>query len=454
MSSPSQTGSPDPRRSGLAQALSVYFERRVLIVLLLGFSAGLPLALAGSTLTIWMADKGVSLGAIGLFSLVGVPYTVKFLWAPVVDAWRVPVLCRLLGRRRGWLIFTQALLMAAILFLGACDPVNAPALVAAGALLVTIASATQDIVIDAFRVESLDDDQQAAGMACYVAAYRGALLVATAGVIALIAVLERAGVPADVVWAYGYGAMAALVLIGMAAVLVAREPEAAAGSAAEHVPSMTRLTRTAVDAFADFLAKPQAIAVLVFVVLFKFCDAFAGVMTGPFVIDIGFDKAAYAGIVKGVGFAAVLAGGFAGGLVARSLPLVTALWIAGIVQMLSNLMFSWQAHMGVDHAALTATIAVENFTGGLGTVIFVAYLSSLCTNALHTATQFALLTALAAVGRTVLSSISGFVAETSGWLVFFALSALSAVPALALLAYLQHKGLFADEERRDMSPAV
>lgn len=451
MPPPSETDHP-----GFARSLAVYLDRGVLIVLLLGFSAGLPLALAGSTLAIWMADKGVSLAAIGLFSLVGVPYTVKFLWAPVVDAWRVPILCRRFGRRRGWLMFTQLLLMAAIVFLGACDPVSAPGLIAVGALAVTIASATQDIVIDAFRVESLDDDQQAAGMACYVAAYRGALLVATAGVIALVAVLERAGVAGDLVWFYGYGTMAALVLVGLGAVLWACEPEtdAVADAASAHAPSMTRLTRTAVDAFADFLAKPQALAVLVFVVLFKFCDAFAGVMTGPFVIDIGFDKAAYAGIVKGVGFAAVLAGGFAGGLIARALPLISALWIAGLLQMASNLMFSWQAYIGVDHAALTATIAVENFTGGIGTVIFVAYLSSLCTNALHTATQFALLTALAAVGRTVLSSVSGFVAETSGWFTFFMLSALSAVPALALLAYLQRKGLFADEERRDMSPAI
>ena len=454
MTTPPPSLSQDTERPGFARSLAVYLDRGVLIVLLLGFSAGLPLALAGSTLAIWMADKGVSLAAIGLFSLVGVPYTVKFAWAPVVDAWRVPVLCRRFGRRRGWLIFTQLLLMAAILFLGSCDPVGAPGLIAVGALLVTIASATQDIVIDAFRVESLDDDQQAAGMACYVAAYRGALLVATAGVIALVAVMERAGVPGDAVWFYGYGAMAALVLVGLAAVLWAREPETGAEAHPAQVPSMTRLTRTAVDAFADFLAKPQAVAVLVFVVLFKFCDAFAGVMTGPFVIDIGFDKAAYAAIVKGVGFAAVLIGGFAGGLIARGLPLITALWIAGLLQMASNLMFSWQAHMGVDHAALTATIAVENFTGGIGTVIFVAYLSSLCTNALHTATQFALLTALAAVGRTVLSSVSGFIAETSGWFTFFMLSALSALPALALLAYLQHRGLFANDERRDMSPAV
>jgi len=434
----------------LRHAASVYFERRVLIVLVLGFSAGLPLSLSGSTLAIWMADRGVSLSAIGLYALVGVPYTLKFLWAPLIDAWRVPVLCSMFGRRRGWLLASQGLLIAAIVFLGGLDPVTAPVLVAVGALMIAVASATQDIIIDAFRVESLDDDQQAAGVACYVAAYRAAMLVASAGVIVLVAMLERQGVALERVWAYGYWAMGALVLVGCAAVLAADEPADKTLPVVDPAGSaLTRLFTTAFSAFEDFLRKPQVIAILVFVILFKFCDAFAGVMTGPFVIDIGFDKAAYATIVKGVGFAAVLAGGVAGGLVARSLAMGPSLWIAGLLQMASNLMFCWQAYVGVDHAALTATIMVENFTGGIGTVIFIAYLSSLCGNAAHTATQFALLTALAAVGRTTLSSASGYVAEQSGWLTFFALSAAMALPALALLAYLQARGHFDEAENGD-----
>lgn len=431
------------------RAASVYLERRVLIVLLLGFSAGLPLALSGSTLAIWMADRGVSLETIGLFALVGTPYTLKFLWAPVVDAWSVPVLGRLLGHRRAWLLASQMALIAAITVLGSLDPLASPLAVAMGALAVAIASATQDIVIDAFRVESLDEDQQAAGVASYVAAYRVAMLVATAGAIALVTLLERLGVPAERVWSYGYWAVGALVLIGSAAVLLAREPASGNGPRSADGSALTRLWRTAFAAFADFLTLPHIAAVLAFVVLFKFCDAFAGVMTGPFVIDIGFDKAAYAAIVKGVGIGALLAGGVAGGLVARATTMGTALWTAAILQMVSNLMFSWQAVAGVDHALLTATIVVENFTGGIGTVIFVAYLSSLCTNPVHTATQFALLTAFAAIGRTTLSALSGYVAEYSGWFAFFAVSALLAVPALALLAYLQAKGHFQNEREAD-----
>jgi PAT family beta-lactamase induction signal transducer AmpG len=183
-------------------------------------------------------------------------------------------------------------------------------------------------------------------------------------------------------------------------------------------------------------------------VLFKFCDAFAGVLTGPFVISIGFDKAAYAGIVKGVGLAALLVGGIAGGIVARALPLITSLWLAAFLQMTSNLVFVWQAWVGVNHAALAATIIVENFTGAVGTVIFVAYLSALCGVRAHTATQFALLTALAAVGRTTLASAGGFVAEATGWEVFFTITALSAIPSLFLLAWLQARGHFAALERK------
>ena len=447
MSLPSAMDRRGPAARFLAAA-RVFLQPRVLIVLFLGFSSGLPLALSGSTLAVRMADSGVDLGTIGLFGLVGVPYTLKFLWAPIVDALQVPVLGRLLGHRRGWLIASQILLMAAIVFLGSLDPLKVPLMVAAGALVVAIASATQDIVIDAFRVESLKTEEQAAGMAWFVAAYRIGLLAATAGAIGLVAWLEYLGVAANLVWFYGYAAMAGLVLIGTAAALFASEPQGSAAreraqAARPQDNPLARLLATARDAFADFLTKDQALAILAFVVAFKLCDTFAGIMTGPFVIDIGFDKASYAAIVKGVGLAASLGGGIAGGLIARALPFSTALWIAAFLQMASNLVFTWQAFVGVNHAALTVTIVVENFTGAIGTVIFVAYLSSLCVNPLHTATQFALLTALASVGRTMLSSVSGFIADTTGWMVFFALSALAALPGLALLWWLQRRGHFA-----------
>jgi PAT family beta-lactamase induction signal transducer AmpG len=443
------TATPDTvsARPRFADTLAVYLKPRVLIVLFLGFSAGLPLALSGSTLLIWMREAGVDLGIIGLFALVGTPYTIKFLWAPIVDALDVPVLARLLGRRRGWLVFSQLLLIAAIAFLAFCDPVASPYWVAVGALLVAAASATQDIVIDAFRIESLDESEQAAGMAAYVAAYRIGMLASTAGALFLVSGFEGLGFGKDGAWSAGYLAMAALVVIGIATTLIATEPAKSATAEIEHAAHarenpVARVAKAAYASFADFLTRDSAIVVLVFVVLYKFCDAFAGAMTAPFVIDLGFSRNDYAAIVKGVGLAATLIGGFAGGALARAYPLVTSLWIGAFLQMASNLVFTWQALVGVNLWALTVTIIVENFTGAIGTVIFVAYLSALCNNPLHTATQYALLTALAAVGRTYLSAGAGFVAERTGWPMFFVISALTALPSLVLLVWLQRRGHF------------
>jgi PAT family beta-lactamase induction signal transducer AmpG len=210
---------------------------------------------------------------------------------------------------------------------------------------------------------------------------------------------------------------------------------------AGHTP-LRRLTETAIGAFGEFLARDAAVVVLLFVVLYKFCDAFAGALTAAFVINIGFDKATYAAVVKGVGLAAALIGGFAGGAMARALPLSTSLWIGGFLQMISNLTFSWLALVGTSVAALTVTIIVENFTGAIGTVVFVAYISALCGDRAHTATQFALLTAMAGVGRTTLASGGGFIAESTGWASFFAITAVSAIPSLLLLWWLQRRGHF------------
>ena len=425
-----------------ADALAVYLKPRVLIVLLLGFSSGLPLALSGSTLAVWLTESNVDLGTIGLFSLVGLPYTFKFLWAPLTDALDVPLLSRRLGRRRGWLVFTQLLLFVTIVFLGFCDPLRSLPLIVFGAVLVATASATQDIVVDAFRVESLETSEQGAGMAGYVAAYRIGMLASGAGVLVLVALLERLGVTHSQVWMWGYIAAAFGMAIGIVATLLATEPDVPPQVADHSHSPLKRLAETATGAFGEFLARDAAIAILLFVVLYKFCDAFAGALTAAFVINIGFDKATYAAVVKGVGLAAALVGGFAGGSLVRALPLSTSLWIGGFVQMVSNLTFSWLAVMGTSLPALTITIIVENFTGAIGTVIFVAYLSALCGNRAHTATQYALLTALAAVGRTTLASGGGFIAEYSGWVTFFVITALSAIPSLFLLWWLQARGHF------------
>jgi PAT family beta-lactamase induction signal transducer AmpG len=442
-----------------ADALAVYLRPRVLIVMFLGFSSGLPLALSGSTLQVWATEGGVDLRTIGLFAIIGTPYTIKFLWAPLVDALDLPLLSRPLGRRRGWLVFSQLLLMLAIVVLAACDPKSGPALSIVAAILVATASATQDIVIDAFRVESLPENEQAAGMAAYVAAYRVALLISTAGALYIVTGFETGlGFARDTAWTLGYVAMALLVAIGLIAAILATEPAKSAEVEAEHArhPSESKLTRvvaTARTALADFLLQDMAVVILAFVVLFKFTDALAGAMTAPFVIQLGFSRVDYANVIKGLGFAATLLGGFAGGYVARAFPLATSLWIGGILQAAANFAFSWQAHVGKDIAWLSFAITMENFTSAIGTVIFVGYLSALCRNPLHTATQFALLTALSAVGRTYLSAGAGFVAAATGWGWFFAICAFAGIPGLLLLAWLQARGHFAQLERRAAAPA-
>src|ERR1700686_39803 len=442
---PDAAGTVAKSRRSLTDALAVYLKRRVLIILFLGFSSGLPLALSGSTLLIWMRESGVNLGTIGLFALVGTPYTIKFLWAPLIDALDVPLLSRYFGRRRGWLLLSQFLLIAAIVFLGFCDPAASPFVVAFGALLVATASATQDIIVDAFRVESLNESEQAAGMASYVAAYRIGMLVSTAGALFLVSAFEGTGLARSSAWMWGYVVMAAMVLIGTVTALAATEPEqsARAEAAARTETAFARVIHAASGAFSEFLVRKDALAALAFVVLYKFTDAFSGTMTAPFVIDLGFSRNDYAAIVKGVGLAATLIGGFAGGFVARRYSLAASLWIGGTLQAVANLSFSWLALVGVNQWALAFAITAENFTSAIGTVIFVAYLSALCQNPLHTATQYALLTALAAVGRTYLSSGAGYVAKATGWPLFFAICVVVAVPSFILLARLQRRGHFA-----------
>lgn len=443
-----------PQLTRPTNGFGIYFRPQVVVVALLGFSAGLPLALSGATLSVWMADLGVDLATIGLLSLAGVPYTLKFLWAPFVDTLDVPILSKWLGRRRGWIVGCQCATMAAILFLGTRDPVNAPLAIGFGALLLATTSATQDIVIDAFRIERLTADEQAAGMAGYVAFYRIGMLVSGAGVIALTVWLEAVGANKAVIWPIAYAVAAALVTIGIIAVLCAHEPVVPSEISQQHDdPAAVRVIQTATGAFANFLNWDAAI-VLAFVALFKLCDALAGVMTGPFVLAVGYDKATYVGIVKGVGLVATLLGGFAGGYVAGTLPLLTSLWIAGFLQAASNLVFVWPASVAPHIGVLTTAIVIENFTGGIGTVIFVAYLSALCNRPGHTATQYALLTAIASVGRTLIATTSGFAAQWLGWTAFFALTAVAAIPGLLLLVILQYRGHFQDPERLGKATAM
>jgi MFS transporter, PAT family, beta-lactamase induction signal transducer AmpG len=429
------------------EVILVYMQRRVLVVLLLGFSAGLPLSLTLSTLQAWMTESGVDIKTIGLFAFVGTPYWTKVFWSPAVDALDIPVLTRWLGRRRAWLLVTQIMLLGAIVLLATFDPRQTPLGVAMAALLVTTASATQDIVIDAFRIESLKESEQAAGMASYVAAYRIAALVSGAGALLLVSAFASYGLTQQTSYSATYIVMGLLITVGMLATWLAAEPESSNGATAEHTSpgheaAGRRMTEVAMASLKDFLSRDTAIAVILFVVLFKLADALAQAMNTTFALKMGFSRVELAAILKGVGFAASLLGGFAGGFVARSFSISQSLWIGGLLQTAAILPFSWQAIVGHDPAWLTFAITAEQFTTGLGTVTFVAYLSALCGNPLHTATQYALLTALTALGRTMFAAGSGYMADATGWVGYFVLCAASAIPSFILLAYLQKQGHF------------
>ena len=417
-------------RSGwrqVAEAAALYGERRIVVIGLLGFSSGLPFLLTASTLAIWLRLEDVSLAAIGLFSLVRTPYTFKFLWAPLIDHLPLPVLTGWLGRRRSWALFSQVLLMAAIVALGGSSPGEAPILTAILACAVAFCSASQDIVIDAYRIESLAADEQGLGNAAIVLGYRVGLLTAGAGALWLAAVLT---------WPQVYGVMAALVAVGMVTILLAGEPEPQASEADS--AGRTWIETAVYAPFADFTRRPDWQVILLFIVLYKMGDAYLGVMANPFYIEIGFSN-----VSKVFGLGATLVGALIGGILVKTRGIVPSLLLCGVLQMLSNLVFAAQAAIGHNVAFLIVTIAVENVTGGMATTAFVAYLSALCSPA-YTATQYALLSSLMAFARDMLAASSGWAAEALGWVGFFIFSTVLALPGLVLLVWLMRRQALPD----------
>ena len=417
-------------KPGWWEACRVYTDPRVLAVLFLGFSSGLPLLLTLGTLSIWLAESGISKTAIGLFALVGVPYSFKFLWAPFMDRLTLPWLTQRFGRRRGWALATQALLMVSVLGLGQCDPLANPELLAVWALVVTFASASQDIVIDAYRVEILEERQYGAGAATYVGGYRLGMLVAGAGALYLAEAIP---------WSAVYAVMAALVLVGIGTVLVNPEPESAPMAGGRTDTPALWLREAVIAPFAEFALRRDWLVILVFVALYKFGDSLAGVMANPFYIEIGFSKAKIANISKLFGLLATLAGTFLGGVLMVRRGIMWSLLVCGLLQMFSNLLFAVQAVVGHDLAMLTLTIGVENLAGGMGTAAFAAYLSALC-NFQYTATQYALLSSFMAFARTTLSASGGWMADHADWTTFFILTTLAAIPGLLLWWWLHRRG--------------
>ena len=420
--------------SGWFASLAVYREPRLLAVLLMGFSSGLPLALTGATLSLRLADVGVSLTAIGLFTLVRFSYSFKFLWAPLIDRLPLPGITTRLGRRRGWALVIQLALALAILGLGFTDPGVSPWTAAFVAVIVAFLSASQDIVIDAYRIELLLPEEQGAGAAATQWGYRFGMLASGAG--ALYAASFGG-------WELAYGLMAALMLVGMATVWLTPEPSVT--GADEPLPGKTVgervrawLQRAVVAPFADLFRRDgvaAAILILLFVVLYKVGDAIAGTVSGPLYLALGFSKIEIANVAKVFGVIATLAGVAIGGVMVLRLGIFRALLISGVLQMLSNVSYIAQVWVGHDIAMLAVTIGVENLTSGMGSAAFVAYLSGLC-NVAFTATQYALLSSLATTGVNILSASGGYLAEELGWVPFFILSMAMALPGLALLLWI------------------
>jgi PAT family beta-lactamase induction signal transducer AmpG len=418
---------PARRRADWLRAFAVYGDRRALIIFFMGFASGLPLALTGATLSYWLIKVGVDKTSIGLFALVGLPYSIKFLWAPIIDHVRIPLLARLLGRRRSWALVVQGALIAAILVLGSIDPVVAPWTTAAAAFGVAFFSASQDIVIDAYRIEVLEEHEQGVGAASTQFGYKVGNLATGAGAIALSDFIG---------WFSVFAIMAALVLVGMITVLLAPEPQRSADEQADR-PASPRawLNKAVLAPLADFVQRRGWAVILLFALLYKFGDAIGGIMANPFYVELGFTGVEIGSISKVVGAVATLLGIFVGGAMVARYGILWALVVGGILQAATNLLFALQALVGHDLGMLAITISADNFTGGLGSAAFVAYLSSLCNNA-FTGTQYALLTSLMAAGRTVLSSGGGWLADQVDWVTFFILTTGLAIPGLLLLAWL------------------
>ena len=460
------TAAADRSRHSWREALAVYGKRRVAVMVLLGFSSGLPFTLTGSTLQAWLTESGLSLQAIGLFGLVSIAYGWKFVWSPAIDGIAIPGLSRLVGHRRAWLLIIQLALAAAIAAYALVDPVSDLFAVAAIAVVVAFLSATQDIAVDAFRIESLPQDEQAAGSASFLAAYRIATVVSFTGALGFVSWLEASGAPKNEAWAAGYLMLAALVAIGLLGTLLARE-DWAAQAAQFAKPARERFEEAVIRPFRDFVAKDAWLAILALVILYKLGDAFTSELRTTFFLTLGFEKATYATLIWPFGFFSVVIGGFVGGIMANRYGLMRALWIAGLAQMLTNLVFIWPALelpglveaigiVGPDgvkridfvaldgggtaswlaSAALCGSIAVENFATGVGGTVFVAYLSKLCGNRAYTATQYALLSSLAGQARIMLSAPAGFVAAGLGWVAYYVIGTLLALPGLLLLWWL------------------
>jgi len=408
----------------IKNSINPYLEKKILISLIMGFVSGVPLLLTITLLQAWLTDEGISKSTIGLFALVGLPYSLKFLWAPFFDRYVISKL----GRRRGWLIISQVLLILSIIGLGLTNPALNPFNVAVLALLVTFFSASQDIVIDAFRRESLHDNEQTLGASAYVLGYRVGALAAGAGGLILADMMS---------YQYVYSIMAVIMIIGVITTLLAEEPEAVG----EPSSFINAVKNPFIEFFQRFKDKNNTnlmipILILMFILLYKVGDTMAHSLSTNFYLDIGFTKTEIGTVVKIFGLIATLIGAFLGGVISLKIGLFRSLIMFGLFQAIATLGFAVLAIMGNSILALMVVISLENLAAGMGYTAYLAFIANM-TNKEFTATQFALMTAIMSLPRTIFSGSSGFLVELFDWELYFVFCSLIAIPALIILSKLR-----------------
>ena len=409
-------------------------------MLFLGFSAGLPLLLILGTLSFWLREAGIDRSTIGYLTWIGLIYAGKWLWAPLVDRLPIPFLGRLLGRRRSWLIFAQAIIVLGLLGMASLDPKVAITPVVWCALLVAFGSATQDIALDAFRIESADSDRQAALAATYQTGYRLALIWSGAGVLWLAARVETgAGYDASA-WQFAYVVMACSIAVGTITTLLSKEPVRIELTKARNAKAW--LHQTLIEPFAEFITRYgwHAIAILGLIAIYRISDIVMGIMANPFYVDMGYTKDEVAAVSKVFGVIMTLLGAFIGGVLALRFGVMRILFLGAALSAVSNLLFAWLATQGHDLTGLVWVISADNLSSGIATAAFIAFLSSL-TNIQYSATQYALFSSMMLLAPKWLAGFSGVFVDTFGYQAFFISTAIIGVPVLLLIWLVIHFNL-------------
>ncbi len=444
---------PDFSSASLKTFLSIYLHRRAVTLFFLGFSAGLPIMLVFSSLSFWLREADVSRSTIGFFSWVGLAYGLKWLWSPLIDRMPLPLLTRLMGRRRAWLLLSQVAITLSLMGMAATDPVADLWTMALFAVFVAVSSASQDIVIDAYRIEAAEQKLQAALAAAYMLGYRLAMILATAGVLSIAAFFGSAdgGTYELIPWQMAYLFMAGFMSIGIITTLAIAEPHAPTQPAMEkraqqwmeqhaHLPLpilrlVTWFYGAVICPFMDFFSRYrwQALLILALISTYRISDVVMGIMANPFYVDLGYSKQEVAAITKVLGVIMTLLGaGIAGVLILR-LGIMRILFLSGVLVAVTNLLFSWLALIGHDLVWFTAAISLDNLAGGMAAAAFIAYLSSL-TNISYSATQYALFSSIMALFPKFIAGFSGVLVDHLGYALFFAISALMGIPTLILIA--------------------